>query len=106
MARLRKLADWLEQESPAAANSLHEEAGGMFYDQPPGHSTVAASLPGHDQLDRESAIGRAHAHPASLPLARCGHDPALGAASFLATEKNVRRIMGIFGNLRRSQDGE
>jgi plasmid stabilization system protein ParE len=24
MARLRKLADWLEQESPAAANSLRE----------------------------------------------------------------------------------
>ena len=53
--------------------------GGMFHHQPVEHSAVAASLPGHDELDREPAVWRAHTHPARLSLARCRHGRALGS---------------------------
>jgi hypothetical protein len=48
MRRLKKLADWLEQEQPTAANSLREGLEECFTINPPGRATVVASLPGHD----------------------------------------------------------
>jgi len=80
MARRRKLADWLEQESPAAANSLREGLEECFTIKSPGRAAVAASLPGHDQSDRKPAVGGTDADAACLPLARCGHGRALGGS--------------------------
>ncbi len=74
-------------------------AGGMFYDQSLGHSTVAASLPGHDQSDRESAVGRAHANPAHLPLAGCWHRPALGGSFLSGDGEKLPPHNGLEGSL-------
>jgi hypothetical protein len=80
MARLRKLADWLEQESPAAANSLREGLEECFTINRLGDFPVPAPLLGHDQRDRKSAVGRAYANPAGVPLARCRHGRTLGGS--------------------------
>ena len=73
--------------------------GGMFHHQPLGHSTVAASLPGHDQLDREPAVGRAHANPAGEPLARCSHGPTLGGGFISGDGEELPPHHGLEGSL-------
>ncbi len=94
MARLRKLADWLEQESPAAANSLREGLEECFTINRLG---IPASL--HRCLATTNLIES----PQSGVRRRTGRvcrwrDAAMVerwvAASFLTTEKNFRRIMG------------
>ena len=94
MARQRKLADWLEQESPAAANSLREALEECFTINRLAIPSPLQRWPGHNQRDRESAVGGAHANPPSLPLARRRHGRPWATASFLSTERNFRRIMG------------
>jgi putative transposase len=94
MARLRKLADWLEQEQPAAANSLREGLEECFTINrwgipPPLHRCLATTnlieSPQSGVRRRTSRVCR-------------WRDAAMVerwvAASFLATEKNFRRIMG------------
>jgi len=71
----------------------------MFHHQPLGHPTVAASLPGHDQLDREPAVGRAHANPAGVPLARCSHGPALGGGFISGDGEELPPHHGLEGSL-------
>ena len=53
-------------------------SGGMFHHQPAGASGFAASLSGHHQSHRESAGGSEVANSPGVPLAGCGHGPALG----------------------------
>jgi len=60
-------------------------------------------------IDRESAVGREHAHPARSRRLDAAMVQRWAAASFLATKKNFRRIMGwkdrkISGNWRRSYE--
>ena len=52
-------------------------SGGMFHHQPAGASGFAASLSGHHQSHRESAGGSEVANSPGVPLAGCGHGPAL-----------------------------
>ncbi len=94
MARLRKLADWLEQESPAAANSLREGLEECF-------TINRLGIP--PSLHRCLATTNLIESPQSGVRMRTRHvcrwrDAAMvqrwAAASFLATEKNFRRIMG------------
>jgi hypothetical protein len=70
MARLKKLAEWLEREYPSAAGSLLEGTGGMLHHQPVGHTAFTASLPGHHQRHRKSALRGSQANSSRLPLAR------------------------------------
>lgn len=51
MARLNKLADWLDQEHCSAAESLREGLKEMFTINPPGITRNPAPLPGVDQCD-------------------------------------------------------
>ena len=93
MARLRKLADWLEQEQPAAANSLREGLEECFTINrlgiPPSlHRCLATT-----NL-RKPAIRCPHADASCVSLASTAMVARWAAASFLATEKNFRRIMG------------
>jgi putative transposase len=94
MARLRKLADWLERESPAAANSLREGLEECF-------TINRLSIP--PTLHRCLATTNLIESPQSGVRMRTRRvcrwrDAAMvqrwAAASFLATEKNFRRIMG------------
>jgi putative transposase len=94
MARLRKLADWLEQESPAAANSLREGLEECF-------TINRLGMP--PSLHRCLATTNLIESPQSGVRLRTRRvcrwrDAAMvqrwAAASFLATEKNFRRIMG------------
>jgi transposase-like protein len=94
MARLRKLADWLEQEQPAAANRLREGLEEGF-------TLNRLGIP--PSLHRCLATTNLIESPQSGVRRRTGRvcrwrDAAMVerwvAASFLATEKNFHRIMG------------
>jgi hypothetical protein len=57
MAKLEKLAQWLEREHPDAADSLREGMEECFSHQPAGRAAIAASVPGqHEQLDRREKV--------------------------------------------------
>ena len=94
IARLRKLADWLEQESPAAANSLREGLEECFTINrlgiPPSlHRCLATTnLIESPQSGVRRRTGRVCRWRNAAMVERWV------AASFLATEKNFRRIMG------------
>ena len=94
VARLRKLADWLEQESPAAANSLREGLEECFTINRLG---IPPSL--HRCLATTNLIESPQSGVRMRTRRVCRwRDAAMvqrwAAASFLATEKNFRRIMG------------
>ena len=94
MARLRKLADWLEQEQPAAAASLREGLEECFTINRLG---VPPSL--HRCLATTNLIESPQSAVRMRTRRVCRwRDAAMverwAAASFLATEKNFRRIMG------------
>ena len=94
MARLRKLADWLEQESPAAGNSLREGLEECFTLNRLG---IPPSL--HRCLATTNLIESPQSGVRMRTRRVCRwRDAAMvqrwAAASFLATEKNFRRIMG------------
>jgi putative transposase len=94
IARLRKLADWLEQEQPAAAASLREGLEECFTINRLG---VAPSL--HRCLATTNLIESPHSGVRMRTRRVCRwRDAAMVqrwvAASFLATEKNFRKIMG------------
>ena len=94
MARLRKLADWLEQESPAAANSLREGLEECFTLNRLG---IPPSL--HRCLATTNVIESPQSGVRRRTRRVCRwRDAAMVerwvAASFLATEKNFHRIMG------------
>ncbi len=94
IARLRKLADWLEQEQPAAAASLREGLEECFTINRLG---VPPSL--HRCLATTNLIESPQSGVRMRTRRVCRwRDAAMlqrwVAASFLATEKNFRRIMG------------
>ena len=94
MARLRKLADWLEQESPAAANSLREGLEECFTINRLG---ISPSL--YRCLATTNVIESPQSGVRMRTRRVCRwRDAAMverwAAASFLATEKNFRRIIG------------
>jgi transposase-like protein len=94
MARLRKLADWLDQEQPAAANSLREGLEECFTINRLG---VPPSL--HRCLATTNLIESPQSGVRMRTRRVCRwRDAAMierwVAASFLATENNFRRIMG------------
>lgn len=94
MARLRKLADWLEQECPAAANSLREGLEECFTINRLG---IPPSL--HRCLATTNLIESSQSGVRMRTRRVCRwRDAAMverwAASSFLATEKNFRRIMG------------
>ena len=94
MARLRKLADWLEQELPAAANSLREGLEECFTINRLG---IPPSL--HRCLATTNLIESPQSGVRMRTRRVCRwRDAAMvqrwAAASFLATEKNLPRIMG------------
>jgi len=94
IARLRKLADWLEQECPAAANSLREGLEECFTINRLG---IPPSL--HRCLATTNLIESPQSGVRMRTRRVCRwRDAAMvqrwAAASFLATEKNFRRIMG------------
>jgi putative transposase len=94
MARLRKLADWLDQEQPSAATSLREGLEECFtinrLGLPPSlHRCLATTnlieSPQSGVRSRTRRVSRWRDADMMLRWV---------AASFLATEKNFRRIMG------------
>jgi len=92
--RLRKLADWLEQECPAAANSLREGLEECFTLNRRG---IPPSL--HRCLATTNLIESPQSGVRMRTQRVCRwRDAAMvqrwAAASFLATEKHFRRIMG------------
>jgi transposase-like protein len=94
MARLRKLAYWLDQEQPAAANSLREGLEECFTINRLG---VPPSL--HRCLATTNLIEspQSGVRLRTRRVCRWRDDAMIQrwvAASFLATEKNFRRIMG------------
>jgi putative transposase len=94
MARLRKLADWLEQECPAAANSLREGLEECFT-----INRLGVPLSLHRCLATTNLIESPQSGVRMRTRRVCRwRDAAMvqrwAAASFLATEKNFRRIMG------------
>jgi len=94
MARLRKLAEWLGQECPAAANSLREGLQECFTINGLG---ISPSL--HRCLATTNLIESPQSGVRMRTRRVCRwRDAAMVerwvAASFLATEKNFRRIMG------------
>jgi putative transposase len=94
VARMRKLADWLEQECPAAANSLREGLEECFTINRLG---IPPSL--HRCLATTNLIESPQSGVRMRTRRVCRwRDAAMvqrwAAASFLATEKNFRRIMG------------
>ena len=94
IARLRKLADWLEQEAPAAANSLREGLEECFTIN---RLSVPPSL--HRCLATTNLIESPQSGVRMRTRRVCRwRDAAMvtrwAASSFLATEKNFRRIMG------------
>ena len=94
MARLRKLADWLEQECPAAANSLREGLEECFT-----INRLGVPLSLHRCLATTNLIESPQSGVRMCTRRVCRwRDAAMvqrwAAASFLATEKNFRRIMG------------
>ncbi|HYL12850.1 MAG TPA: transposase [Terriglobales bacterium] len=104
MARLRKLADWLEQEQPAAANSLREGLDECFTIN---RLRIPPSL--HRCLATTNLIESPQSGVRMRTRRVCRwRDPAMvarwAAASFLATEKNFRRMWvgRIFGSWKRS----
>ena len=99
MARLRKLADWLEQEQPAAAASLREGLEECFTINRLGSPVFAAPLPGHHESDREPAIGRAVANPSCLSLARRSYDATLGGGVLPGYGEEFSPHHGLEGSL-------
>jgi len=94
MRRLRKLVEWLEQESPAAANSLREGLEECFTINRLG---LPSSL--HRCLATTNVIESPQSGVRMRTRRVCRWRNAAMverwvAASFLATEKNFRRLMG------------
>ena len=94
MARLRKLADWLDQEQPSAATSLREGLEECFTINRLG---LPPSL--HRCLATTNLIESPQSGVRSRTRRVCRWRDATMmlrwvAASFLATEKNFRRLMG------------
>jgi putative transposase len=94
MARLRKLADWLEQEQPAAASSLGEGLEECFTINRLG---IPPSL--HRCLATTNLIEspQSGVRMRTRRVCRWRDTPMVArwaAASFLATERNFRPIMG------------
>jgi len=94
MARMRKLADWLEQECPAAANRLREGLEECFTINRLG---IPPSL--HRCLATTNLIESPQSGVRMRTRRVCRwRDAAMvqrwAAVSFLATEKNFRRIIG------------
>ena len=98
MARMKKLAEWLERDYPAVAASLREGLEECFtinrLDVPP-------SL--HRWLDTTNIIESPHSgvRLRTRPVCRwrdSGMGEALDGLGILATEKNFRKIMG-YGDL-------
>ena len=96
-AKLEKLALWLERDCPAAAASLREGLEEMFHHQPAGASGFAASLSGHHQSHRESAGGSEVANSPGVPLAGCGHGPALGRLQLPGHGEKLPPPDGVLG---------
>ena len=94
IARLKKLAEWLDQEQPAAANSLREGLEECFTINRLG---IPPSL--HRCLATTNVIESPQSGVRRRTSRVCRwRDAAMierwVAASFLATEKNFRRVMG------------
>ena len=104
MARLRKLADWLEQECHAAANSLREGLEECFTINRLGIPALPASLPGHHQLNRESAVGCTHADAPGVPPARCRDGRALGGGLVFGHGEGLPPHHGLEGSLATGND--
>jgi hypothetical protein len=79
-------------------------AGRMFHDQSSGSSAVAASLFGHDQLNRKPAVGCADANSACLSLARRGHDATLGGSIVSGDGEELPPHHGLEGSLATGRD--
>jgi transposase-like protein len=93
MARIRKLAEWLEREYPSAAASLREGLE-EFHHQPAGCAAHVATLPGNDQHHRKPAR-RMRIRTRRVTNWQNGSMVRRWLASaFLRTEKSFRRIMG------------
>ena len=71
----------------------------MFHHQPTENSAVAASLAGHDQCDRESAVGRADANAPGVPLARCLDGGPLGSRLVPGYREELPPHHGLEGSL-------
>jgi len=104
MARLRKLADWLEQEAPAA-NSLRERLDECF-------TINCLGIPpwSHRGLFTTNLIESLQSSVRTRTRRVCRwRDPAIlarwAAASFLVTENNISRTKGTMSSRRkRSQE--
>ena len=104
MARLRKLAAWLQQECPAAANSLLEGLEECFTFNRLG---IPPSL--HRCLATTNLIESPQSGVRMRTRRVCRWRDATmverwAASSFLATEKNFRRIIGLEGSLATGSD--
>jgi putative transposase len=94
IARLRKLADWLQQECPAAANSLREGLEECFTINRLGIPPSLHRCLGTTNLIESPQSG---VRMRTRRVCRWRHAAMVErwvAASFLATEKNFHRIMG------------
>ncbi len=93
MARLKKLAEWLEQEQPAAAASLREGVEECFTINrlgiPP---TLHRCLATTNLIEIPQSGVRMRTRRVCRRRDAAMMQPA--AATFLATENNFRRIMG------------
>ena len=103
MARMEKLAQWIEREWPAAA-SLREGLEETFTINRLGLPPSLHPLPGDHEPHRESAVGRAQTNGQRLPLPRRGHGAALGGRRLLGDGEEFSedpRLPGPVGTGRR-----
>ena len=82
MARIKKLAAWLDQKYPSGGGQSAGRPGRVLHHQPAGSPAVAAPLPGHHQHHREPARRSAHPDPPRDSLAERQHGLALDGLGF------------------------
>jgi putative transposase len=103
MARLRKLADWLEQEQPAAANSLREGLDECFtlnrLGIPPSMQRCLATT---NLIESPQSV--THADASCVLLARPGHGGALGRGIVPGDGEELPPHLGLEGSRATGSD--
>ena len=95
MARIKKLAAWLDQKYPSAAASLRRRSGRVLHHQPPGCTAFAVPLPGHHQHHRKPTRRSAHPDPPRDSLAKRQHGPALDGLGFPPHREALQQDHGL-----------
>ena len=104
MARIKKLAAWLDQKYPSGGGQPAGRSGGVLHHQPAGHPAVAAPLPGDHQHHRKPARRSPHPDPPRHPLAERQNGVALDGFGVPQNREALQQDHGLSRSMGAGSD--